>query len=414
MTQYAAICQDDTFWNEANWTTSDGTVITNATERDSYYYARFTTVDLWLNSKADLTEPEVGEICGAWEGVQPAITFVSTKMVHSPSNRLRLTAVGIAKATGIWRTSGAYTIESSGRCVYMAADWCDIDGIQINCTSTESSAIGIYTDPGKRQMIISNCYIKGGRYGIEHTATTGGGSVVFNNVIEDAGYRGIQLVFPPSYAGACWNNTIIKSGDIGLRYKGLGNCWNNLVMQSGSSTYGDILIDNGGDDQKNIASGSKGDGLLNQSPYNIFTDYDNKDYSLKPTCIARNYALQVSDVKKGINGPWRDNTPDAGAFEYDTGYVPKIQVPVKLTNIVEGSIVIIERVSDGADIIPAMAVGESGIISTNVDYTDDTQVIIKVRKSSLSPKYKPYRSYGTITSSGLNVFVSQVIDLIAS
>ena len=105
---------------------------------------------------------------------------------------------------------------------------------------------------------------------------------------------------------------------------------------------------------------------------------------------------------------------DIGPIEWDYGNTPPNLVDITLTNIVDGSMVIVEKVSDGSDIISPVMAGVTGIIIANYGYTSDTNVVIRVRKSSESPKYKPFKTFGTITDTGLSVFISQVPDNIAS
>lgn len=88
------------------------------------------------------------------------------------------------------------------------------------------------------------------------------------------------------------------------------------------------------------------------------------------------------------------------------------QVSLQLTNVVVGSQCFISRNSDNAVLMNKLAT--SSTVTEPYTHTVDESVTIRVRKSSTSPKYKPFSSGGTITSDGLSVYVAQVIDDIAS
>lgn len=85
-------------------------------------------------------------------------------------------------------------------------------------------------------------------------------------------------------------------------------------------------------------------------------------------------------------------------------------VAVTLTNVVVGSRVRIEKVSDGSEILSVEAA--SSTVSTNFQHTIDTDVNIIVRKASDGTKYLPYSTTGTITSSGLSVRINQIEDTV--
>ena len=88
------------------------------------------------------------------------------------------------------------------------------------------------------------------------------------------------------------------------------------------------------------------------------------------------------------------------------------QVSLQLTNVIVGSQCFISRNSDSAILMNKIAT--SSTVTEPYIHTVDEAVTIRVRKSSIIPKYKPFSSGGTITSDGLNVYVSQVLDDIAS
>lgn len=86
-------------------------------------------------------------------------------------------------------------------------------------------------------------------------------------------------------------------------------------------------------------------------------------------------------------------------------------VAVTITNVVVGSRWRIEE-TDGTEIDSGEAASDT--VAINYLHTVNVDVNIIVRKSSGSPKYLPWSTQGTITSSGLTVRAAQIVDSIAS
>ena len=85
-------------------------------------------------------------------------------------------------------------------------------------------------------------------------------------------------------------------------------------------------------------------------------------------------------------------------------------VSLKLENVVAGSRYLIIKSSDNSTIASGEATGTGNVDVEiqNIPYSSDTDVTVRVRK----PGYVPFETGGTITSSGLNTYVSQVTDQI--
>lgn len=111
-----------------------------------------------------------------------------------------------------------------------------------------------------------------------------------------------------------------------------------------------------------------------------------------------------------INVQGGGNTPtytSAGAT-----VVVQNTVPVTLTNVQVGSRYRVERADNGALLFEGTAA--SSTVSLSHSYTADLAVVIKVRKSSAAPRFQPYDTQGTITTSGLTVFINQIADAVAA
>lgn len=103
-----------------------------------------------------------------------------------------------------------------------------------------------------------------------------------------------------------------------------------------------------------------------------------------------------------------DSTSQQAQYDLDTK-----QVTVTLDNIVIGSVYRVEKISGGALLFNGVAV-DSTVSLTYTHTGTDVPVLINVRKSSSDPRYQPYSTQGTITKNGLSVFISQVLDSIAT
>lgn len=93
-------------------------------------------------------------------------------------------------------------------------------------------------------------------------------------------------------------------------------------------------------------------------------------------------------------------------------------VTVTLTNIVPGSTYYIYNTDTSEQIATGTASGTPVGGETTIDYNvsvvyeEDFDINVNVRKSSAPVKYLPYSTGATVTSSGANVFIAQVIDTV--
>lgn len=106
---------------------------------------------------------------------------------------------------------------------------------------------------------------------------------------------------------------------------------------------------------------------------------------------------------------WRDYevTPAEVAALYAAGVGPAT-APIELTNLAPGSRFRIERAADQSLIVEGVAATDT--YQTTVPFTGPVAVVVKVRSSSAPPRYRPFTTGGTITATGLSVFVSQELD----
>ena len=93
-------------------------------------------------------------------------------------------------------------------------------------------------------------------------------------------------------------------------------------------------------------------------------------------------------------------------------------VTIEISNVAIGSRVGVDTIDGNGNLSTNLILEEASTstVSTSVNYAglDYTAVSIRVRKSSGGTKYLPYKTFGTITSGGLTVSVSQVEDTIAN
>lgn len=111
------------------------------------------------------------------------------------------------------------------------------------------------------------------------------------------------------------------------------------------------------------------------------------------------------------------NGGDTPTIKNGTGASTTVQNSVTVTvtakdedgNAVENARVLLEKVSDGTDILTGLT-NASGVATTSFAFTSTTAVTGWVRKSSSSPYYKQAILAGSITSSGYDVTVTMVSD----
>jgi hypothetical protein len=127
--------------------------------------------------------------------------------------------------------------------------------------------------------------------------------------------------------------------------------------------------------------------------------------------IADGVAVTATGKKLVMSGTGTYNLNSSGQFVGIMADATKTRVPVTLTGLIVGSRCFIEKQSTGTVILNQEAGGSS--ITTYYELTTDTDVYIRVRKSSIGTKYVPYELSGTITVSGLSVTINQIVDTIA-
>jgi len=417
MTKYYAVCQDDSFWNAASWTTSDGTVITTTTERDAYYISRYASLQLWDDNEAgDIGEPVTCEILGTWATQDVILSLNGWN--NSYLNWITITAVGVARHSGTW-TNTAYRIvnTSASHAINVRENYVVIDGIQVSSSDIAYDAISLYGYASF--MTIQNSIITGGgKNGIYHGSASGnGGITTINNLVYDMYECGIRANGNLAKSNNHINNTVYGCNISGNGYR--SGIYDN-------STYGKAIncvsMDNNAYDfygcvkyrcLSSDATASGNNGIINQVSGDVFTDYTNDDYSIPSTSNARDVGTKLYNAPNtDIIGVYRDTYYDIGAFEYDTGYVPVAIVNINIENMIEGSAMTLEE-TDGTVIIAPAIVDSTGTITKTYNYTSDVNVILKVRESSTPVKYLPFRMLGVITASGLNMYVSQIEDTVA-
>lgn len=88
------------------------------------------------------------------------------------------------------------------------------------------------------------------------------------------------------------------------------------------------------------------------------------------------------------------------------------QFALTLTNVVVGSVISIQRTSDNTEILNTTA-SVSSVLCILPAYTvgnANNSIVIKVRKGSSAPYYKPYITYDTSFVGSKSTYVSQIKD----
>ena len=89
------------------------------------------------------------------------------------------------------------------------------------------------------------------------------------------------------------------------------------------------------------------------------------------------------------------------------------RIPVKLTNIIDGSRYWVGKDSDGSTIFEGTQSG-SGTVTGYYEHTANIDIDIRVRKSSASLKYKPWVGEGTLSAEAFSLRIRQILDSIIS
>lgn len=89
------------------------------------------------------------------------------------------------------------------------------------------------------------------------------------------------------------------------------------------------------------------------------------------------------------------------------------RIPIKLTNIVDGSRYWVGKQSDGTNIFEGTQSG-SGTVTGYYEHTANTDIDIRVRKSSAPVKYKPWVGEGTLIADTFSLRIRQIQDSIVT
>lgn len=416
-----AVCQDTTFWNNCSWTTYDGTVITNSTERDSYYSARYTSLQSWDDAEAkSVLGFERVEIIGNWVTADTVFNLGSG-WGTSYMAKVTICTVGIARPF-----AGNYPYKvlgiTSTSTFIVNVSHVIIDGIISENTSTGMCFI---VDGYKENVKFINCIAKGGKNGFYAPGqTVTAGYFVYNCIAYGCAEFGIGLEGRTYYKAIVANCTVYKCNTSNNAYRcgiwinGYGTAINCISIGNGGTNKDYDISDlnvfaiNCISSDTSLSTGT--DCLTGITATNTFTDASNGDFSLLSTSVARDAGVLLDDVPlTDIAGIARDpDNIDIGAHEYDVGYVPTLQVGIEISGMVENSVLAIYKTSDGSAIVNPTTIDASGSYSTTYSYTEDTQIDVVVRKGTSGTKYLPYKAPGLITDTGFALIVNQVEDTV--
>jgi hypothetical protein len=88
-------------------------------------------------------------------------------------------------------------------------------------------------------------------------------------------------------------------------------------------------------------------------------------------------------------------------------------VSVVLTNVVSGSTYYIYKTSD-LSLLGSGTAASSTVTISGIAYVADFGITVRVRKASLAPKYIPLETQATVKSSGVDIYIGQSPDPVAS
>jgi len=339
MTKHAAICQSDTFWDACDWTTYDGTVITNSTERDAYYYCKYTTLAAYDTAKArNLSEPEVCEILGPWTTPHAAYNG-STAWGTSEIINLLFVTVGVARHAGKYPIGNEFRIEDSALCWNVRTLNTTVDGVAAYNTGTASSVFSILNT--KINCGFKNCIAKGGLYGFDLGSISAGygGFFAINCIAVNSYSSGFRFDGVPYFitilsncvAYNCNTSNANYNGGFAVRISAQGGHSILINCISISNSYYDFYLYtySANIQFKNCISSDLTanwtDCYTGKTAGEIFTDATNGDFSIPLSSFAKDIGVFITGVTpdKDIRNTYRNPAAiDIGAWEYDTGYTP--------------------------------------------------------------------------------------------
>lgn len=115
-------------------------------------------------------------------------------------------------------------------------------------------------------------------------------------------------------------------------------------------------------------------------------------------------ATRTADITIRVNGG------DTPTVQNDGSGAVTIEnnVTIELTNLIAGSRVYIENTTDTAVLFNEIEATTT--FSDTVNFTANKSLLVRIRNASSSPKYKPFETTGTLTSSGFSLVVNQELD----
>lgn len=418
MATICAVCQSDTFWAACDWTTYDGTIITNSTERDAYYTAKYTSLQAWDNAQAkSVSGFERVEILGPWTTADGPLDLYSG-WGTSYLAKITIAVVGVARYAyggNYYKALGTGT----GVVINIQVSNVIIDGIFAEGSGTEY-CFQVY---GYRENIeFYSCIAKGGRNGFYAPGqTTTAGYFAYNCIAYNSSEYGFFFEGRPYYQAEIINCTAYNCNASNNEYRGgisINNFGKIINCISISNTINNFYDLPGVTVKNCISKDTSLNGIATcqtgVTAASTFIDAANGDFRLLSTASAKDSGAFLDAVPlTDIIGVHRDPANiDIGAYEYDVGYVPVLQVTLSISGMAEGSIMAVYKTSDGSAIISPTTISASGSYSTTYSYTGDTQITVVVRKGTSGTKYLPYSAPGLITSGGFGLVVSQVEDLV--
>jgi hypothetical protein len=378
------------------------------------------------------------EVCEVGEAYTDTVTTRLTitlpcigVIVSSYVNGVRSSAFhnGVIGAGYVFTSSGIYDIG-----LEIDTPGITIDGISIYFDGEYTYATWI-GDNSPQFNIRNNIWYSSKTRGNCHGIRVASAFARFCNNIA-TNFSGTGMVFN-EYAHAqtlIHNNLVTKCGTgmLGGSYSCQGFYFNNISI--GNTT-------NWGTQPSAIQDGNYNAGLSANAKWHVdpetsitiattdFVDYTNNNYapasSTSPQvntglAVYGGYQFDMKDkprpaFKSNGSGGWEPATTWClGPIEYDYGG-PVALVSITLQNIADGSAWWVYNSTSSALISSGTQSGTGSVVVSNVEYNGSNQtILIRVRKSSATPKYKDYQSNATLTSSGASVWVSQVPDDLAA
>ncbi len=339
---YSAIYGDSNYWDgTTEWgydATSDRhspTPHVDQSARDAQYTAAYTSMNAWefaRDGASQVGDTEYAIIQTPWDSDDTTGTSIG----GWSSDAIIIRAIGDARQSGVWEDgAGApfrWVLGDGGSLVTVAEDNVTIDGLQAHNTVVDDNGNNVIFFSSVTGGTVSNCIL--------NCANSGGVGINFGTGTIDAWNN---VIYCPHEQGGTSEGLIITCTVARIFNNTVNNFNDGIEIESASTscTIKNNISFGNNDDFDDAASSTidynasdDGDGTNSQAPdgadwVNEMSGYASNDYELDTAgnCFDNGTDDPGSGLySDDITGTARTSTWSIGAFEFDSGAPPALNV----------------------------------------------------------------------------------------